>query len=86
MQPGSGVGALVRQVEIGDLRAELVEYKNIARPNISMNDRWLHFLMEVLQPSRRPISYLDPLRPVQNRAGLRALDSLLTCITSKTIN
>uniref|UniRef100_A0A0E0K1B7 Uncharacterized protein n=1 Tax=Oryza punctata TaxID=4537 RepID=A0A0E0K1B7_ORYPU len=48
-------------------------------------------LMEVLlsdrhqKPSRCPISYLDPLRPVQNRARLRALHSLLTCIGPKPL-
>jgi hypothetical protein len=48
VQTGSGVGPLVGQVEISNLGVEIVEYKNVAGSNISMNNRRLDFLVEVL--------------------------------------
>jgi len=83
VQPGSGVRPLVGQVEIRNLGAELVEDKNVAGPDVSMDDRRLDFLVEVLQPSRRAVGYLHSLHPVQDRPGLGALNSFLPC--SRTV-
>lgn len=48
MQPRGGVGPLVGQVEIGNLGAEIVEYEDVAGPDVSVNDRWLDLLVQVL--------------------------------------
>jgi len=48
VQPRGGVGPLVGQVEISDLGAEIVEYEDVAGPDVSMNDRRLHLLVQVL--------------------------------------
>ena len=48
VQPRGGVGPLVGEVEISNLGAEIVEYEDVAGPDVSVNDRRLDFLVQVL--------------------------------------
>jgi hypothetical protein len=79
VQPRGGVGALAGEVEIGDLGAEVVEDEDVAGADVPVDDGRLDLLVQVLQPSRCPVGYLDSLSPVEDGTGLRALDSLLPC-------
>jgi hypothetical protein len=76
------VGALVGEVEVGDLGAEIVEDEDVAGADVPVDDRRLHLLVQVLQTSRGSVGYLHALSPVEDGAGLRALDSFLPCQTT----
>jgi hypothetical protein len=52
VEPRSGVGGLVGEVEVPDLGLVSVEHEYITGPHVAVHDGRAHLLVEVLEPAR----------------------------------
>ena len=79
VQPGGAVGRLAGEVEVGDLGLVAIEEEDVAGAHVPVHDGRLHLLVQVLEPPRRAVRDLHPLRPAQHRPRRRVLHALLAC-------
>ncbi|CAN6295871.1 unnamed protein product, partial [Urochloa humidicola] len=79
VQARGAVGRLAGEVEVGDLGVVAVEEEDVAGAHVPVHDGRLHLLVQVLEPPRRAVRDLHPLRPAQHRPRRRVLHALLAC-------
>ena len=79
METGSHVRSLIREIKIGNFSLQVLKQEHVAGSDISVDDRRLCLLVEVLESSGGINGDPHPLHPIKNRARLRPLNSFPPC-------